>query len=784
MLDRNNQNQLPGIRDPREMAAYAPWHGAYGYGPEVEEASDGFKPLVLLHYLVKYRWLIALLFAVGLVSGVVVTWMQTPKYQATSRLEIMVPSAKVFRDLEVISESADYRSFLTAREKLKSRSVAQRVVFELGLANKADFLFPAPQFALSNLFARAFGWSTDEKLENYTPQVRENIAIGHVRAGLSVELINNTSLLAISFRNQIPKYAKSVANQVATSFINQRVDQNDETSGLARQFIEEQVVQVKQRLQTSEQALVDYAKKEGITVTSEEISLIATNIEQINSALSTAIQERLDYSRTVEQVEAGRGASLPEVLESTGIQNLRQQVAELSAEYKQNLALFKPGYPEMQQLQAQIGELKSQIKEAIEVVTGSIRLKQKEAIGKEADLRAKLTELEGEQSVFQDKNIKYTILKREVDSYRSQYESLIAKMNEVGVGSELRQQSAAIVDAAVVPGAPFSPRLSVNLLKALALFMAIAAAIIYILELLNNTFSNPDQIESELKVPVLGIVPRIEESEIADQLANQKSGMSEAYRSLRTSLQFTGTDGSPRSVLITSSQPSEGKSTTAFKLAQDFGALGMQVLLIDADMRKPAQHYFFGTDNTIGLSNLLTNTARKEDWKRLFRRTRYANVTLLTAGTIPPNPADLLSSPKMTMLYQACISRYDIVIIDSPPVMGLSDAPILTRLVEGVLMVVSANQVPRKSTAAALKRVKSVGGQVFGAAFSKFASKKFEYSYNYKYMSEQYIYGDDNRNLNGETSGGRDANSKNPAETMRNRMRRAGGILRGRLDRI
>jgi capsular exopolysaccharide synthesis family protein len=273
---------------------------------------------------------------------------------------------------------------------------------------------------------------------------------------------------------------------------------------------------------------------------------------------------------------------------------------------------------------------------------------------------------------------------------------------------------------------------------ALALFLLIAAAIIYVIELLNNTFSSPEQIEKELGLPVLGILPMVDDKTLGDSISDQKSGLSEAHRSLRTSLQFSGAEGTPRTLLVTSSEPSECKSTTTFKLAQDFASLGTRVLAIDGDLRKPNLHRLFAMPNTIGLSNLLTNTVRKDDMPGLIRPTRFPNVFVLTSGTIPPNPADLLSSPRMAMIINNLGARFDLVIVDAPPVVGLSDAPILSRLTEGTLMVVSTNQVTRKSAKAALKRLRSAGANVIGAAMSRFAVNKFDYNYSYKYMNSQY----------------------------------------------
>ncbi|TIV38032.1 MAG: polysaccharide biosynthesis tyrosine autokinase [Mesorhizobium sp.] len=787
MLDRSRQHQIPAPRHGQALSSDLYYDGSQNhsqYGRDFAEQDQKFNPLQLLFYVVRYRWLIATMMAAGLVAGVVVTMMQTPKYQATAQLEVLVPSAKVFQDIEVVSENSDIRAFQTAREKLKSRALAQRVVFQLGLSEKPDFLFPKPGFSISNIFYRAFGISKAPAIEEKTPEQREAIAIKRVLDDLTVSLVTNTSLLSITFLDQKPKYASDVANQVAQSYIDQRVDQTSETSDLARQFIQEQVSQVKQKLQKSEEELVAYARDAGITITGDDKSLIASNIVALNAALQAAAQERSDAGSVVDQIDKGRGVSLGPVLESKGLQVLSDKLADLNSQYQQKLGILKPGFPEMQQLQSQIKELQRVYNNGVLAITDSLRLKYQEAQKKEADLKDKLADMERQQVVFNDKNIKYTILKREVDSNRSQYDSLIAKLNEVGVSSELKTQNAAIVDFATQPTAPYSPRLSINLAIALALFMAISGSIIYVIELVNNTFTNPEQVEKELGLAMLGILPHVDDRELIASIADQKSGLSEAYRSLRTSLQFSGAEGAPRSLLVTSSEPAEGKSTTAFKLGQDFAALGARVLLVDADLRKPNLHRLFGLDNTIGLSNLLTNTVRREDLATIFRPTKYPNVTVLTSGTIPPNPADLLSSPKMAVIVTSLGKRHDVVIIDAPPIVGLSDAPILSRLAEGTLMVVSTNQVTRKSAKTALKRLRAAGANVVGAAMSKFAVNKFDYNYAYKYMNYQYYnYGTATQKIEGKVDDGADRPARAKSWTFKHLFRRIRSGVSGFVDR-
>lgn len=746
MLERPLPAPQGYVYAPVPAGAYVPdaGHGHHQYGYGLQDDEPRFDLLSILFRIIQHRWLIASLAILGLVLAVMATMMTTPKYQASAQIEVLVPSAKVFQDIEVTSESTDIRAFQTAREKLRSRALAERVVFALQLTEKDDFLSPRADFSPLNLLYRAFKISNSASLENLTQEQRERAAIGRVMSNLSVTLIPNTSLLSVSFTDQNPDYARDIANQVVQSFIDQRVDQSSQTSGQAKDFIQEQVLQVKEKLQASEKELVDYAKTAGITVTGDEKSLIGDSLSEINKALSTAVQESLDYGRLVQQIDAGRGASIEQVLESKGLDTIRGRLAELSGQYQEKLALYKPGFPEMRQLQSQIRELQNQINQGVLAITDSIRLKYQETQGKVADLRKKLAELEADQAAYQDKNIKYTILKREVDSNRAQYDSLITKLNEVAVGSELKSQNASILDLAIVPRFPVSPRLSLNLAIGLVLSLAIAGVVIYILELLNNRFTNPEQIERDLGLSILGILPAVEPKDLGAAIADQSSGLSESYRSLRTSLQFSGVDGVPKTLLVTSSEPAEGKSTTIYKLAQDFGALGARVLVVDCDMRQPNVHRQFGLENAVGLSNVLTGTVRSGGSSEVIKDGKMPNVWVITAGTIPPNPADLLSSARMGMMLSTLGKRYDLVLLDGPPIIGLSDAPLLSRLAEATLLVVSTNRVTRKSAKAALKRVRSAGGNVIGAAMTMFTVTKFDYKYNYSYLSYNYYnYGKD-----------------------------------------
>ncbi len=757
-----------------------------------EEAGSRFNPLQLLVYLVRYRLLIIVILALGVLAGWLVTLAMPYKYRSEAMIEIAPPAMTIMKDMQVLDEGADVRTLKTALEKLKSRELLRRVVHELGLTRRKDFLNSNTGFSFRALVSRATGHlgGAGGGNEDERPSVEEleQLVIDRLKDNLRLNLKRGTRIISISYSSTTPEYARRIPNQVANSYIASKLDQTAETSGMARQFIAEQVQEIKKKLEAAEKRLVAYAKEAGITLDNKEGSLIAANIKAINEALSEAIQERLKYERLVRMIRKGKSMQLPDVINSEAIQKYREKIVELRAQYRQKLRLFKPDYPEMRELKAQIDELQRLLGEDVRAIASSIELKYQVAVQKEKDLRRKLKELEEKQAEYQDKNITYTILKREVDSYRSQYQSLIDKLNKLSVAAEIQNKSASIVQYAVKPLDPYSPRLGLNLALALMLSAGLAGGLIFILEQLHNTFDSPDHLENELKLPVLGLLPKVPENKLAEMLADPRSSLSEAFYTLRTSLQFTGTESAPKTLLVTSTEPQEGKSTIATKLAESFGMLGMNVLLIDADMRKPIQHRRAGIPNTIGLSNLLTNTVpvtHVDAEVEIMRNTPWKNVWLVTAGTLPPNPANLLASQKMGMFVEACRQRFDIVIIDAPPVMGFADALLLSRLVEATMLVVAAKQASRKSVQGALKRLQSAGGYVVGTVMNRFEVDSIEYRYMYRYSNYGYLsygYGDEDAanarasSSAGRTEGVRETGTRARLSTRRKRNRADGNV--------
>ncbi|HEV7415572.1 MAG TPA: Wzz/FepE/Etk N-terminal domain-containing protein, partial [Tianweitania sediminis] len=395
---------------PYVPSAYDSFDAHLSYGGQ-GAAGNQLDLRQLLSYLVRYRLLIASFVLAGLCAGLAFFLTQTQIYRAAARIEISAPSARVVRDLEVVHEAADIRAFQTAIEKLKSRSVAERTVRALGLAEKPAFLVPQPGLSPRRLFNQLLG-ETGAALADLSLPEREGRAIARVQANLAVSLTRNTGILTISYADADPKLAMAIANQHAQSYIHQRLAETERTTTVARDFIENQVLGVKGRLQAAETALVAYAKEQGLTLEGSGGSLIEQNMRAINAALGDAIGERLAAESLVEQIEAGNGNRLEAVLENRTALEIRSKIVELSATYQQNLRFFKADYPDMRMLRAQIVEYQGQLEELTQAVLASVQQRHAEAVAKEREIEAKLVALKADHAAYADRAINFTILKR------------------------------------------------------------------------------------------------------------------------------------------------------------------------------------------------------------------------------------------------------------------------------------------------------------------------------------------------------------------------------------
>ncbi|HEY0412866.1 MAG TPA: polysaccharide biosynthesis tyrosine autokinase, partial [Allosphingosinicella sp.] len=359
------------------------------------------------------------------------------------------------------------------------------------------------------------------------------------------------------------------------------------------------------------------------------------------------------------------------------------------------------------------------------------------AASAEREVQGRVNQLKSQVLNQRGSSIQYNILQRDVDTSRSLYDALLQRYKEIGVAGGVGTNTVSVVDRAEVPGGPYKPNLMLNLLVGLALGLIGGVGAAVALEFLNDTIKTPEDVREKLRLPSLGVIPKKKGNDaLAEELKDQSSPISEAYYSLRTSLQFTTESGAPKSLLITSTRAAEGKSSTTLALAQNFARLGNSVLLVDGDLRKPA--FVTGLEPDEGLSKLLTNA---EPLSKHVLKTQFENLSLLPCGPLPPNPAELLASSRLKTILAEAINQFDMVIVDGPPVLGLADAPLLAGVCRATLLVVESGKTRTRAATDAISRLKASGGNIVGAVLTKFHQRSHGYGYGYGYGYEPYRYG-------------------------------------------
>ena len=691
----------------------------------------------------KHRFLILGCFLGALAVGAALTLLMTPIYTAKATLQIDREAARVFNAEDVTPSESLVQGeefFQTQYGLLRSRSLAERVIESLGLAS-------------SNETLKAIGVEPPEGGGSAATQAarRRAAALGAVQANLSVSPVRGSRLVAVGYDNPDPGVAARIANGFAENFIQANLDRKFESSSYARTFLEERIAQTKDRLESAERQLVAYAANQQIINVREPgpgagaanigstQSLTSNNLVAMNAALAEARAARVTAEERWRSARSSALMTLPDVLQNPSIQRLTEQRAVLDAEYQQKLSVYQPDYPEMVRLKAQIEEAEAQIQTIADNIRTSIQSQYEIAANQERSLQAQVTGLTGEVLDLRDRSIQYNILQRELDTTRTLYEGLLQRYKEVGVTGGVTANNISIVDRATPPTAPSKPNLLLNIALAALLGLGLGVVAALVLEALDESIATPDDAESKLGIPVLGVVPLLDKGQTpAAALADIRSGFSEAYYSLRTALQFSTPDGAPDSLLVTSARPAEGKSTTAYAIALNLARVGKRVLLVDGDLRNPSMHRVVGVDNERGMSNLLSGSA---DLTSLARPTRQENLLFIPCGPLPPNPAELWGGDRVRQFLGEARDRFDHVIIDGPPVLGFADSPLLASAVGGVVFMVESRSTRRGQARGALRRLLIGRAHLLGAVLSKFDAKGasyggYDYAYDYKYGAE------------------------------------------------
>lgn len=690
---------------------------------------DGVRPLLTQYWAAirRRKYVILMIVLAAAVIGIVATLMMPSTYTATSQLEIKREQNQVtnVEGVEARTSAQDQEFYATQYVLLETRPVVERVARDLRLARNDDF-FLSHGVDLEAVDTLSTATGRNNRLE---------LAVDLLLDNVTIEPIRTSRLVDIRYESRDPDLAARVANEWAEAFIAVSMDRQFASTADAREFLEERLATLRERLEESERAAVNFAANQGI-VSLEQTrdgegrtignrTLVGSNLDALNEELIRATADRVE----AEAALGGLGGSSPQALSSATLSSLRQQREAAAAEAARLSTQFEPEYPQLRALNQQVASLDRAIAAETGRINDGRRLAYRQAAEREQNLRSRVNELQ-DQLVSQNRaSIQYNIYQRDADTNRQLYDALLQRYKEIGVVGTVGISNISIVQAAETPTSPSSPNLLLNLVLAMFGGLVIAVAATVALEQIDEGIRMPDEVPNRLGLPLLGIAPQIE-GDVREEIFDSKSELYEAYFSARSNLAFATPHGFPKSLAVTSTRPAEGKSSSALALAYILGRLGQRVLLIDGDMRSPTVHDAMGTANQSGLSNFL---AGDEDWQGMIRQSETSNVHFMTAGPVPPNAAELLSGQRITDLINTLSTEFDHIIVDSPPVLSLSDAPMIARAVEGSLLVVESGGVALRAVRNSVRRIRQVHGNIFGVMLTKADIHATGYGYGYGY---------------------------------------------------
>lgn len=666
----------------------------------------------------KWGWLIALLTVAATAAAYVLLSRMTPIYSAATTVEVKQQVRNIVGGANVEDVNADTEFFTTQIELLKSQSLAETVIEALNLTSDPDFIDP-----------------TDPAMQALPRTQRLQQTLSVYNENLKVSPVGRSRLIELQFEHSDPRRAALIANTIADNFISNAIERKFSAGIYAREFLEERLAAVQDSLETAERDLVQYASDNDILVLGGESgeggsgSLKKSALVTLDKQLTEARTARMSAQQAF--TNAQKADFSLEVLSSGALNTLKAQRMTLNAEYIRRLAIFKPNFPDMIELKSRIDlfdeTIARETSQIVQANRANLETAYQIAQAQEDDLTARVEGLKSDVVNLGKRSIQYTILQRQVDTERTQYEALLQRLKEVSISEDVGSNLVEIVDRAKPARSAFKPNKPRALVLAVILSFALGFGLVYAIEIIDDRVKQPEDIKEKLGKTILGVIPSVSNSkELNKLLRDSQSSIAEAYSTLRANLQFSGMNGGPRILQITSTQPGEGKSVTSLGLALRYASLGEKTLLIDADMRRPTFKAPDKNDQGIGLSGLLTSN---ENVLENVRPSSFERLDFIISGPSVPNPADILTSERFDEILALAREHYAYIIVDSPPVIGLADAPVIGAKVDATLLVVEANKLHTGSVKAALERLAVSGTHPLGVILTKYKSRINSYSY-------------------------------------------------------
>jgi succinoglycan biosynthesis transport protein ExoP len=720
-----------------------------------------------LRVILKRKWIISTFLVIVVTLAILSSLKKEPFYRAAVRLSIERQNANVvlFPNMAFPFWDPDY--YQTQYTILRSRPLAERVINKLRLQESPEFkASPRRGFNFDmrtsvfwllkklnpvKLFGKSSGAKGAIKPNNPEGNGISQALVNSFIGRLGVSPMKDTKMVVdLSFTGRYPHIIAQIANAIAEEYINMTMEAKIEAAQKMMRKLNEQLAQQKRKVEESEIALQKYKEKKNIVSLEERQNIVVQRLSQLNALVTGAKTERIAIETRYKELKKLSNQpemieSLPSILSNAMIQQLKTDYVALQRNYSQLSKKYGAKHPKMMELRSQIGLMKSKIALEVKKNVSSLMTEYKVTQSKEATLTEALENQKKEALELNRKAIDYKILERDAESNRQMYNILITKMKEVDLSNDLKSTKIRVIDPAQIPRSPIGPKRGFNILFAAFIGLGLGMALAFFLEYIDTSMKTPEDIK-RIQIPYMGFIPKFHSNNHLELIVQEdpKSLISEAYRTLRTGILFSGSKPSPQFIQVTSAGPQEGKTITAANVATVMAQSGSRVLIVDCDMRKPRIHEIFGIPNTRGLSDLLLDG---EEGSSYIKKTKVPNLDLITCGTIPTNPSELLSSKMMQRLLTLFGERYDRIIMDSPPVLAVADSIVLSRLVEGIILVVGAGASSRNGVTRAVELLKEVNARFCGAVLNNLNVEKERYYYSRYYYYNYgkhgyYAYGD------------------------------------------
>jgi succinoglycan biosynthesis transport protein ExoP len=714
--------------------------------------------------VVRHRWTVVSIALLGFFAAILLTLPQTPVYQTRATIEIQGINEDFlnFKNVNPNSSSAYVDpsfEILTQVKILQSPSLLERAMKHVQKQTGTTF---------GDTHSRVGAWR--KLLHLQSKEVSQDAAVRAAAGSISVKGSGTNRLIEISCDATNPKVAAIFLNTLIDEFIQKNLEDRWKTTERTGEWLNKQLDELKVKLEKSEDALQAYAVAVGLQFTSgtsagkekdnRQESVAESTLRQLQQQLLTAKTERMAAQSKYELTSTSPAGALPQVLDDDSLHESENKVADLRRELAELNVTLSSTNPKIQRVQAQISELQAyQTAERSNVVT-RIHNDYTAAVRREALL---LDEFQHHLALVASQTgqeVHYGILRREVDTNRSLYESMLEKVKESGIASEMKADNFRIVDAAAVPGAPYKPNLTNNAMLGLMAGIFLGVVCVLLREQADRNIQQPGDCSFYLGIHELGVIPRLdaslkahatqrsflreEEKERVELVTWQRkrSLIAECFRTVLTSILFGESPAQCRLLVVASANPSEGKTTVASNLAIAFTEINQRVLLIDADMRRPRIHRLFGIENNVGLTDLLQAKQTLTGSKLLdsVHETWISGLHVLTSGPASANISTLLYSARLTEMIQLSRQSYDAVIIDTPPMLHIADARLLARNSDGVLLVVRAGKTTRLAAQEAKQKLVSDSTNILGTILVDWNPDSNGYGYNYKYYASHAAY--------------------------------------------